>query len=254
MKNIFFILITLFFPICFYGQTDDVYYDPSKDTRYLPSQYDHPVQETNTKEEVLTPSNTNSDKTDGYSDNKALQYDPIGNSNTYQYKDGNSYITNNYFLDDEDYYDFFFTSRIRRYYRPTYGLSFWDPFYTNYYFYDWNPWSWGTSIYQCNPYQGWGNRWNNGWNNFGFGNSFWNDWNCMSNGWNNWGYWNNGWCGNNSFYYPYYGPVNNFYYGNNWNNGWYNAYWQGYRDGYQNNGWGGYPSWYWNQLADPYLS
>ena len=111
-----------------------------------------------------------------------------GNSNqpySEQYVDENgNNVTNNYY---GDYYeeegDFAYSSRIRRFHRNnTWG--YFDPWYTNMYYYTYDPFFWGTSInVGCWPNAGWGWRsnwgWNNGWNNWG-----WN------NGWNNWG-WNN---------------------------------------------------------------
>ena len=60
---------------------------------------------------------------------------------------GNTYITNNYY-DEDDYYDYYYTSRIRRFHRDLYcGWGYYDPFYTNLYWYDYNPYNWGVSIY-----------------------------------------------------------------------------------------------------------
>ncbi len=58
---------------------------------------------------------------------------------------GNTYITNNYYNND-DYYDYAYSSRIRRFYYPV-GYNYYAPYYTNSYWYDYNPYSWGISIY-----------------------------------------------------------------------------------------------------------
>jgi hypothetical protein len=47
----------------------------------------------------------------------------------------------------EDYYDYEYSARINRFYRPLYGAGYYDPFYTNNYTYNQNPALWGTSIY-----------------------------------------------------------------------------------------------------------
>ncbi|MFT4543737.1 MAG: hypothetical protein ACI9EQ_000186, partial [Bacteroidia bacterium] len=127
-------------------------------------------------------------------------------SDKYVDENGNN-VANNYYDDyDQDQDDFAYSSRIRRFHRNnTWG--YYDPWYTNMYYYNYDPFFWGTSINT-----GWG--WNNGWNNFG-----WNS------GFNNWG-WNNGW--NRPFGVPAcYGGFNSW----GWNNGW-NAYNVGFNDGF----------------------
>lgn len=130
--------------------------------------------------------------------------------------------------DDEYYdhmneYDFYYSSRIRRFQRPNRGFGFYDPFYVDYHYYDpfFSP---GLTIYigsGWNPYSPWGFR-NNRWgNNFGF-NRFGNHWGfndpwCPSfNSFGSpWGYNPYGWGGGNLF-------VNNYYYGGGggWSNPW----------------------------------
>ena len=56
-------------------------------------------------------------------------------------------LTNNYYYDQDDYYDYAYSANIRRFYSPVVGYSYYDPFYTNLYWYDYNPVHWGTSIY-----------------------------------------------------------------------------------------------------------
>ena len=62
-----------------------------------------------------------------------------------QQQGGNTYVTNNYYNDD-DYYDYAYSSRVRRFYHPC-GWGYYDTYYTNSYMYDYNPYSWGVSIY-----------------------------------------------------------------------------------------------------------
>jgi hypothetical protein len=120
---------------------------------------------------------------------------------------GGSSITNNFY---GDYYDYAYASRLRRFHSNYYMDSYYDPFYSNMYFYDYNPWSWGTSIY-----------FSSGWYSPSFGMSF--DW-----GWPSYSY---GW-GYSSYASGYYDG----YY-----NGYYDGYWAGSGNygGYYNDG-GGY--------------
>jgi hypothetical protein len=138
--------------------------------------------------------------------------------------------------DADDYYDYEYSARINRFYRPVYGAGFYDPYYTNFYTYNQNPAFWGTSIY--NSYS-WGMP-SNQFGYYSFG---------ISSGWgyNNWGY-NNYNCGyydpfcyNSGFYGGWGSGYNNWGY-NNWayNNGFYNGYNQGYYNGWNNSNWGYY--------------
>lgn len=120
----------------------------------------------------------------------------------------------------DDYYDYEYATRIKRFDNQINGLSYYDNYYTNTYWYNQNPYNYGTSVY--NGYSWWGNSYNmysyNPSVNF---------------------YYNNGWYNS----YPSYG-----YMGYNPYNSWSNAYGQGYNNGYHNgynngyyNGWNGYP-------------
>lgn len=120
---------------------------------------------------------------------------------TTEQSDGNTYITNNYYGYD-DYYDYSYSSRIRRFYYPYYS-SYYDPFYTNLYWYDYNPYSWGVSIY------------------LGY----------------NW--WAPSWYYYNPFCYGYYSFYSPWYHHHYWNP-WYSPYWSGYHHGYWDGYWHGY--------------
>jgi hypothetical protein len=130
----------------------------------------------------------------------------------------NSDNQNPYYKDPEynsdDYYDYGYASRIRRFNSPVYGLGYYDNYYTNYYWYNNDPWMYGNSIYNSYPY--WGSGYNCYPNN---GLSI-----SLNYGYNNW--WGS----------PYYGSYNPYGY---WNNP-YNAYWNGYSNGYYN-GYYGHP-------------
>lgn len=128
------------------------------------------------------------------------------------YEDGGAAV----YEDEYDYYndyDYYYTSRIRRFHRPYYGFNYFDPIYVDAYHYDrflapgmtmliyddyysnrfassfnrWNRWnSWGytpgLTINIFNNYNSFGYRAWDPW--YGSGFNTWNRWNS----WNSWGY------------------------------------------------------------------
>jgi uncharacterized membrane protein YgcG len=48
---------------------------------------------------------------------------------------------------EDDYYDYAYTARIRRFHRPYLTYDYYSDYYTNLYWYNSDPWYWGTSIY-----------------------------------------------------------------------------------------------------------
>ncbi len=123
---------------------------------------------------------------------------------------GNTYVTNNYFNSD-DYYDYAYAARIKRFNTAYSGWGYYDDYYTNLYWYTYNPAYWGSSIYLGY------NWWSPG---FSIGFS--------------WGW---GWGGCYPYYgYNYYNPYYPYYpsyYGyNSYAAGWNNGYAAGYYDGY----------------------
>lgn len=189
---------------------DDLYYDPSTDNR--------PVQTTKYEETYEEPNN----------------------------------VTRRYDGDDEYYYEeddyaYEYSSRIRRFHRPSNGVDYYDPLFVDLYYYDpfFLP---GASIYTYgyNDYWRWRrwqrwNRWNawnpyNPWNSYGFG---WNSWGGFYGG-GGFGYggynaWNNPWVWNNYYYDPYWTWNGcNPYYGNAWvNNNYYYNNNSGNNNGYR---------------------
>lgn len=130
---------------------------------------------------------------------------------------GNTYITNNYYGDQ---YDYSYSARIRRFYHP-YGWSYYDPFYTNLYWYDYNPFSWGVSLYLTY--------------------SWWSPpvWSAPVYGWAYPAYGCSPWAPYS--YYPSCSPY-----------GWNNPYWNGYQNGYYDGlAAGTFNPWYCNTY-DPY--
>jgi hypothetical protein len=169
-------------------------------------------------------------------DEETPNVDPLGGYSTYDQNDyyqsngsssqaasesgeyiddeGNTYVTNNYY--DEDY-DYIYASRINRFHRPIYGFGYYDPFYTNMYWYNNDPFYFGTSIYANWGWNNWYSPW--GWNSWGWGVGF-NSW-----GFNSWGY-GGGWG-----YSPYCYGGGLGYGWNGYSSGYNHGYWNGYYDG-----------------------
>lgn len=132
---------------CAFGQKttteyDDMYYIPSGKKAVQPAE----------KQEVVTPPAKKETVSDYeryinslenqqavqedvqpvYTDD-SLEYatDPNYASGEYSEKDGNTYITNNYYNSD----DYYYSSRIRRFYDPYYSAGYFDSWYYDPYFY-----------------------------------------------------------------------------------------------------------------------
>lgn len=132
--------------------------------------------------------------------------EPDRQVNVYDYYDDDTY-------NNDDYYDYAYAVRIKRFHQPYIGIGYYDDYYTNLYWYNHNPYCWGTSIYS--GYNWWGVP------SFGFGWS----WGWGSIGWN-WGFPYSGYYGYGYGYgYPYWGG---------------GSYWAGYNHGYWNGYWNGY--------------
>lgn len=135
--------------------------------------------------------------------NDSTQKNPsYSNSETYTDENGNAYVTNNYYNDD--YYDYEYSSRLRRFHQPNLRYNYYDDYYTNSYWYSYDPYSYGTSIYL-------GYNW------------YWPHYSYFRPGWD-WSYgigfgWGMplGYCGWDPFYSSYY-P---YWYGY----GYHNSYW-----------------------------
>ncbi|MDO9512742.1 MAG: hypothetical protein Q7J34_13340 [Bacteroidales bacterium] len=136
--------------------------------------------------------------------------EPDRQVNVYNYYDDDTY-------NNDDYYDYAYSARIKRFHTPSIGIGYYDDYYTNLYWYNHNPYSWGTSIYM--GYNFWGGAgfnlgWSWGWGSIGY----------------QWGYPYSGWY-SNPWAYNYYG----YPYGGGWG-----GYWNGYNHGYWNGYYGGY--------------
>lgn len=135
----------------------------------------------------------------------------------------------------DDYYDNQYASRIRRFYYPSNGWGYYDPWYTNSYWYDYNPYNFGTSVYVSY------NFWPTSYTYWGFGNPYgYNPWYrdpFFGYGYNPYAYggWGGGWGSPWMPYNPYtcgWGFGNPYMYGGGW--GWNNPYMNGYNNGYWN--------------------
>ena len=149
-------------------------------------------------------------------------------SESYTDEGGTTYVTNNYYFDSDDYYDYAYAARIRRFHSPvTYCWGYYDPFYTNLYWYDAYPGSWGVSIYL-------GYNWC--WPSVYYRPAY-SYYSYCSYGFSySWG-WG---CG---YYRPYYGPG---YYGP----GYYGPHGPAYAHGYRHGYWDGYHAGYYHNNYD----
>jgi hypothetical protein len=198
--------------------TDDIYYNASDARSYDPvAPATEPVSNNYASQANNYDQPARNDQPDYYSSEQQTD----GN--------GTTYVTNNYNYNSDDYYDYAYSSRLRRFYDPYVGYSYYDPIYTNAYWYDPTPNLWGVSLYTTynwwapatfytNPvcYGGFGWGWNRpGWNiNIGWGGP-----SCWNYGWG----WNNGWGWNRPWGYNYGWGWNDPWGWNNpyaWNNGW----------------------------------
>ena len=85
----------------------------------------------------------------------------IVEKDTFVYDEGST-IINNYYEEDDDY-NFYYSSRIRRFHRPSNSYGYYGNYYTNSYWYTGNPYHCGSSIYYSN---GWNSPYNYG--NYGY--------------------------------------------------------------------------------------
>ncbi|MDR2971867.1 MAG: hypothetical protein LBU83_08075 [Bacteroidales bacterium] len=142
----------------------------------------------------------------------------------YSDESGNTYITNNYYYEDGDYYDYYFSSRIKRFHTNfSLGFGYYDPFYTNMYWYNYSPAYWGVSIYL--GYNWWWpsyyyRPWYYDWGYYNYGFCYGWGWGCHRP-WYTGGYWN-------GYYDGYYAGYWAGYYHNNYDNNY--AYYYGHRN------------------------
>jgi hypothetical protein len=187
------------------GQSyDEVYYNPKDGSTFVQSKT--PLLHKTTKETVIK------------TDSRVPIDSYVGNtaSNTQGYKaqkDSGAYVDNSFNYDD--YYDYSYASRIRRFQYSPFN-DYYHDFYTNRYWYDYNPGYWGSSIY----------------NNWGMGMGMSSYMDPFSMSWGMYSPFNN-------FYDPFNSPFSFGYspfgYGFGYNGGYYNNLY-----GYGYGGYGGY--------------
>ncbi len=201
---------------------DDIYYSKKSDKNAQKGYYFTDENKTETDSVTLDDYYTADDRTLNQNIPDSVDYQ------MYRSDNGDTYITNNYYYGDnydinnnDDYYDYEYAARIRRFNRPYYGFGYYDNCYTNYYWYNYDPYYWGTSIYVS--YSWWYPR----------PRFYW--------GWNSWSGWYAGWTWGGYGYSPYgyYG----YSYWNGYNHGYWNGYWNGYYDGLYGSGYY-YPNYY----------
>ncbi|MCC7332117.1 MAG: hypothetical protein IT232_05840 [Flavobacteriales bacterium] len=164
----------------------------------------------------------------GITDSTTYYTDENGDTRiTNNYYNGNNYDYNN------EYYDYEYSSRIKRFHRPYGRYSYYDDCYTNYYWYDYNPYNYGVSVYSSYGWwypRPWG--WNIGWSWGGWYTSW--GWNTVGWGWSPWGWYGSSyWSGYNHGYWD------GYYAGNYYNSYDRNSYYYGHRSSVRSSS-GGY--------------
>ena len=140
---------------------DDVYYS-TKQENIKTSRKDKKKEAAYTAAEVST--------SEEYSGGSGTSADfDYGNENTYTTTESSETE-----FDMEGYNDYSYASRIRRFHEPNPGYSYYDNYYTNNYYYEYDPWTYGTSIYSNYYYgypatYGWSVGFGFGWGGFGLG-------------------------------------------------------------------------------------
>jgi len=134
-----------------------------------------------------------------------IEYDTLGQFG----QEGAPVVVNNYnyYTNPNDYY---YSSNLRRFSDEYYGWNYYDPYYTDMYWYTRSPFSWGISMGW--GYPGWGMRFSYGYpyrSYYGMGYGGYYD------PWNSWGY--------GGYYGGYYGGS----YWSGYNHGFYNGYYTG---------------------------
>lgn len=229
-------------------QYDDIYYSPKDNpTKVTPgtntgsyesSEYADQNFERSTEKDNDQYSNASYDKNSHY------DYYDKGNSeelSTEPQNNSSAYGSNSYSSAANDYYDYEYAARLRRFHSPYVGAGYYDDFYTNRYYYDNTPAYYASSIYGGNsiydpyPYSGIALGYSSliGWSaavSFGFG-------------WGYTSYYPSYYYGSPfyySYYYPYryhsyYSPFGySYYYG--YHHGYHHGYHDGLHDGYYDNG------------------
>jgi hypothetical protein len=162
------ILSVLVFLTCFHFtivlSQDDLYYSPSKEKSEVKPYVMNPSQSENS--EMTDYERYRALKSDTNELNKTEEQQPAINSNNEPQSDNSNQpinekrVTENYSqsnsYNDYDNNDYYYSSRLRRFHSPYFGSSYYDPFYTDYYYYNYDPFWCGSSIYWGSPYWSYG--------------------------------------------------------------------------------------------------
>lgn len=228
---------------------DDIYYSPNNDPvkvaekkvdseidSYQSPQYENSNSDTYSNEDKESEGSQNYNNNSNYDYYQKEYSDEITTEPQYNptIQNGN---TQNSRRSYDDYYDYEYAARLRRFHSPYVGAGYYDDFYTNRYYYDNTPPYYaasiygGSSIYDPYPYSGVSIGYSSyvGWGvSFGFGF-----------GWGFSSYYPPFYYGS-PFYYSYYNPYRfygyyspfayNYYHG--YHHGFQHGYHHGYHDGY----------------------
>ncbi len=149
------------------------------------------------------------------------EYTPYeADTNSYEYPE----------FDYDKYYDYEYSSRLKRFHQDDYITdNYYDDYYTNTYWYDNNPYSYGTSIYL--GFNNWSPSftvWGGGGWSLGLSYGYDPFWYRSCRYWPSYSYWDWGWPG-------YWGP--GYWHGWGWGSGYWHGYWDGYHDGFWGSHW-----------------
>ena len=116
-------------------------------------------------------------------------------------------------FDYDDCYDYYYTTRLRRFHGPHFGFSYYNNYFTNSFWYSNNPYNCGVSIYY--GYNFWNPWYMDPWHNYHFGWGYHNPFYHFGYH-NNWSYWHT----NHAYFPTYFNSYDNnsVYYGVRENN------------------------------------
>ncbi len=224
-------------------EPDDRYFslaDAKRERKQYQKLNNQPEQNYNSNQDATS----NNSNIDGYNNTEPSTQNPNYNPN-YNYtpapqtNNGGGNVNNYYYNDLDDNYDFQYASRFRRFHNNWGNMGYYDPYMTNMFWYNYDPFMFGNSIYSTcnffNPYTPWG------WNSFGGGpglNFGWNSWSGFymnyGMGFNNPWAWNNPWRWNNWGYSPFNSPFSYNPWGYNPYGFGMNQFSMGYNNGFYN--------------------
>lgn len=209
---------------------DDIYYNPSRVQETAQEkeaiQVEAVAVEVETDQNKMAGSDFGNQNTDEYAYQEQPYYDEYAEGEVYYDGEGNTIINNNY-------YDYAYSSRIRRFHRNFATFGYYDPFFTNMYWYNYDPFYYGVSLYHgygaspffypgywntlaWDPFFSWNMGFGWGWSPYSYGWGFGAPYHGFGYGYNqgfflgyNAGYWGRPFW---EYHYNSFDP-NNYYYG-----------------------------------------